>query len=83
MWMDRYTKYMHSEQQGLSLQYLTACMHGLLSRPCELQDIFKKTIYSNEIQENYTTQNHKRLCKSYYQFQICNIAVWSNPTLYD
>ena len=38
-------------------------MDGLLSRPCE--DIFKKTIYSNEIQENYTTRNHNRLCKSY------------------
>jgi hypothetical protein len=53
---------------------ISHCMPGLLSRPCE--DISKKTIYSYEIQENYTTQNHKRLCKSYHELTICNIAVW-------
>ena len=34
-----------------------------------------------EIQENHTAQNHKRLCRSYHQSLICNIAAWSNQTL--
>ena len=70
-----------------------SCMHGLiglLSRLCE--DIFKKTIHSNEIKENYTTQNHKRLhvqillpipnlqYRGMVQIQPCDKCTSSNHT---
>jgi hypothetical protein len=55
--MDRYTKYMHAQLTDKDPVY-NILRHDLLSRPCE--DIRKPDLL-NEIQENYTTQNHKRL----------------------
>ena len=53
MWLDKYTNYtVNNKDQDV----YKISLHGLLSRPCE--DIFKKTIHSNEIKENYT-KSHK------------------------
>ena len=74
---DRYRKYtVNNKDQVYNIS------RYMVYFPDPVKIYVRKPFTQMRSQENYTTQNHKRLPgQSYYQFLICNIAVWSNPTL--